>query len=272
MRLYALRTGITSIAMLAAVAVPAYARSSHSEKSTDGGTAAAPAAGGTPSSGGAPGTTSPSATPAPAPVTPTAAPVTARSRSLRYRGPVYEVLADGQTVPYVPSSTTPSYVSTGGSQASVADATPSVPKLVVPGTRARYVSGLAAAPVAAPLAVQQMIWAANQIIGTPYVYGGGHDPTFSGPGYDCSGTVSFALHGASLLSAPLDSSSFESWGAAGIGQWVTIFTNPGHAYVDIAGLRLDTSAADDPRAEQGPRWRPLRLGNHGFLARHPTLL
>ena len=81
--------------------------------------------------------------------------------------------------------------------------------------------------------------------------------------------MSFALHGASLLSTPEDSSEFERWGSHGIGRWVTIFSNPGHAYMTVAGLRLDTSAADDPTNQQGPRWRPLRPGNQGFRIRHP---
>ncbi|MHB8531731.1 MAG: peptidoglycan endopeptidase, partial [Solirubrobacteraceae bacterium] len=87
--------------------------------------------------------------------------------------------------------------------------------------------------------------------------------------YDCSGTVSFALHGASLLKTPEDSSEFEGWGSHGLGRWVTIFSNPEHAYMTVAGLRLDTSAADDPSNQQGPRWRPLRSGNSGYRVRHP---
>ena len=122
--------------------------------------------------------------------------------------------------------------------------------------------------MAAPAAIQQIIWAGNQIIGLPYIFGGGH-ASFISAGYDCSGTVSFALHGASLLSSPEDSSEFEAWGSHGQGRWVTIFANPGHAYMTVAGLRLDTSSADDPSNQQGPRWRPLRPGNGGFTVRHP---
>jgi hypothetical protein len=122
--------------------------------------------------------------------------------------------------------------------------------------------------MSAPAAVQQVIWSANQIIGLPYVYGGGHE-SFISSGYDCSGTVSFALHGASLLSTPEDSSELESFGSRGVGRWITVFANSGHAYVDVAGLRLDTSAADDPSRQQGPRWRPLRTGNSGYTIRHP---
>ena len=140
---------------------------------------------------------------------------------------------------------------------------------IVEGSRAkRLANGRAAAPVNAPDVVQRAIWAANAIVGRPYVYGGGHS-SFVSRGYDCSGTVSFALHGASLLSSPLDSGLFMRWGARGAGQWITVRTNPGHAYVDIAGLRLDTSAAEDPRGGKGPRWRPLRKSNSGYVARHP---
>jgi cell wall-associated NlpC family hydrolase len=129
--------------------------------------------------------------------------------------------------------------------------------------------GLAAAPSLAPLEVKQAIWAANDIIGKPYVYGGGH-ASFKSKGYDCSGTVSYALHGGDLLDSPLDSGSFMSWGKGGRGDWITIFTNEGHAYVVIAGIRLDTSAADDPKGGEGPRWRPLRKSNSGFTVRHPS--
>src|SRR5947209_6613534 len=76
--------------------------------------------------------------------------------------------------------------------------------------------------------------------------------------------------GAGLLASPLDSSSLESWGQAGPGQWVTVYTNPAHAYMTIAGIRLDTSAAGDPHGLPGPRWRPLRSSNAGFHTRHPA--
>ena len=138
----------------------------------------------------------------------------------------------------------------------------------VPGTRAKLLAnGQAAAPAGAPLEVQQAIWAANRIIGMPYVYGGGHQ-RFDDDGYDCSGTVSYALHGASIIDTPMDSGTFMRWGAAGRGDWITVYTNPGHAYVVIAGLRLDTSAAGDPRGGKGPRWRPNLRSTRGFRARH----
>jgi hypothetical protein len=193
-------------------------------------------------------------------------PVTQRSSSVAYSGPVYQKTASGQVIPYQPLTTAGEVASTGGAIVSATVATK--PELLVPGTRARYVNGQAAAPMSAPPAVQAIVWAANQIIGLPYIWGGGH-ASFTAPGYDCSGTVSFALHGASLLATPADSSEFMGWGSHGLGRWVTIFSNPEHAYMTVAGLRLDTSAADDPTNQQGPRWRPLRPANGGFTVRHP---
>jgi hypothetical protein len=113
-----------------------------------------------------------------------------------------------------------------------------------------------------------MIWTANRIIGRPYVYGGGHTASFRSAGYDCSGTVSFALHGARLLESPLDSSSFLRWGQRGAGTWMTVWTNPSHVFLNIAGIRLDTSRADDPGGKRGPRWRPALRDTAGFTARH----
>ena len=142
---------------------------------------------------------------------------------------------------------------------------------VVPGFTAKILKdGRAAAPSMAPAEVQKAIWAANHIIGRPYVYGGGHNARFAGRGYDCSGTVSYALHGARLLRSPLDSGSFMRWGAPGKGSWITVYTNPGHAFAIIAGLRLDTSAAGDPSGAKGPRWRPVLRSTQGFVARHPA--
>ena len=201
---------------------------------------------------------------------PHTAPVTSHSTRLTYKGPVYEKTATGQIVPFVaPQTPAELKAATGGSAVGVIAV--AKPDLLVPGHAARVVEGLAAAPMSAPAAVQQIVWAGNQIIGLPYIFGGGH-ASFSSPGYDCSGTVSFALHGANLLSIPEDSSEFMAFGSRGVGAWVTVFTNPGHAYMTVAGLRLDTSAADDPTDQQGPRWRPLRPANGGFAVRHPTSL
>lgn len=139
----------------------------------------------------------------------------------------------------------------------------------VPGDVAQVVDGIAYAPQDAPPAVQQAIWAGNQIVGLPYRFGGGHRLGFTDTGYDCSGTVSFALHGADLVKTPLDSSDFMRWGLRGRGAWITVYTNPGHAYMTIAGIRLDTSSAGDPSGLKGPRWRPLVRSSRGFRARHP---
>ena len=225
------------------------------------------------SPGGAPAETmptgsAPSATHTAAPVIPLhASPITARSPHMSYKGPVYEKTATGEIVPYQPPQAASQLSSaTGGSPVGVTADTK--PQLLVPGSLARYINGLAAAPMSAPAAVQEIIWTGNQIIGLPYIFGGGHG-SFESPGYDCSGTVSFALHGAALLATPEDSSEFMVWGSHGVGRWVTIFSNPAHAYMDVAGLRLDTSAADDPSNQQGPRWRPLRTENGGYTIRHP---
>lgn len=222
-----------------------------------------------------------STTPTPAPTTAPAihlSPIVSKSRRLTYKGPIYQKTATGEVVPYVPTAPAAQLTTaTGGSPvgsaaANAPEAAPTAgtpqPQLLVPGSIARYVNGYAAAPMNAPANVQQVIWTANQIIGLPYIYGGGH-ASFTSPGYDCSGTVSFALHGGSLLSTPMDSSEFMHWGSHGAGRWIAVFGNAGHAYMDVAGLRLDTSAADDPSNQQGPRWRPLRSENSGYTVRHP---
>jgi hypothetical protein len=200
-------------------------------------------------------------------VPPGATPITAKSESVAYDGPIYERTATGALAPYQPPPP-PGLASGATGGAAVSASAVAKPQLLVPGKLARYVDGLAAAPMSAPAAVQQIVWVANEIIGLPYLFGGGHG-SFSSPGYDCSGTVSFALHGADLLATPEDSSEFMVWGSHGQGRWVTVFSNPEHAYVDVAGLRLDTSAADDPSNQQGPRWRPLRRANRGYRVRHP---
>jgi len=195
------------------------------------------------------------------------APITATTPDIEYSGPVYEKTASGQIVAYVgPASADSITTATGGMP--VAESATGKPQLLVPGSNAEIVEGLAAAPMSAPAAIQEMIWAGNEIVGRPYIYGGGHR-SFKSRGYDCSGTVSYALHGASLIETPMDSSEMMGWGGHGVGRWVTIFANPEHAYMTIAGLRLDTSSANDPSNLQGPRWRPLRPGNAGFVKRHP---
>ena len=132
-------------------------------------------------------------------------------------------------------------------------------------------NGKAAIPRGAPKRVRAIIAAANQIVGKPYKWGGGHRKLVD-RGYDCSGTVSYALikSGTSLLHSPLVSGSFARWGAAGAGRWVTVYANKGHVYMEVAGLRLDTSAVSDPRGGKGPRWRPAIGKRKGFKVRHPA--
>ncbi len=127
-------------------------------------------------------------------------------------------------------------------------------------------NGDAIPPSNAPLAVRAVIEAANQIDNLPYIWGGGHG-SFSSPGYDCSGAVSFALHGGGFLSSPLDSTGLEVWGAPGAGNWITVFANSGHAWAYIAGLRWDTAG----NGSDGPRWSTAMNENTAdFVARHPA--
>ena len=124
--------------------------------------------------------------------------------------------------------------------------------------------GLAVAPSSAPPEVQAIVEAGNVIATKPYKYGGGHS-SWNDTGYDCSGSVSYVLHAAGLLSRALDSSGFMSWGKRGRGTWITVRTNPSHAYLIVAGLRFDTSA----RARTGSRWTERMRSASGYVARHP---
>jgi hypothetical protein len=157
--------------------------------------------------------------------------------------------------------------------------TPPPPEnMSVPGAKAKLLpDGSAAAPAGAPIEVQKAIWAANKIQDKPYKWGGGHGK-IEDTGYDCSGTVSYALIHAGLLDSPLPSGPFMHWGARGRGQWITVFANGGHAYAMIAGLRLDTSSYSaravstrrySKALERGPRWRPTKRPSRGFRKRHP---
>ena len=111
-----------------------------------------------------------------------------------------------------------------------------------------------------------MIAAANKIRTKPYICGGGH-ASFSSTGYDCSGSVSFALHGGKFLESPLPSGPMMTWGEEGEGRWITVYANGGHAYMTVAGYRFDT--AGDEGEETGPRWHEELRDNEGFVARHP---
>jgi peptidoglycan hydrolase-like protein with peptidoglycan-binding domain len=125
-------------------------------------------------------------------------------------------------------------------------------------------SGTAVAPASAPDQVKAIIDAGNAIATKPYKSGGGH-ARWNDTGYDCSGSVSYVLHAAGLLTRALDSTEFMSWGKRGRGTWVTIRTNPSHAYMIVAGLRFDTSA----RSRTGNRWSEQMRSASGYVARHP---
>jgi hypothetical protein len=128
-------------------------------------------------------------------------------------------------------------------------------------------NGMLIPPKSAPARVKQVIAAANKIRSKPYIFGGGHARWWD-RGYDCSGSVSFALHGGHFLESPLPSGPMEKWGLAGIGRWITVYANGGHAYAVIAGFRWDTSG--DGNGETGPRWHADLRDNVGYVARHPA--
>jgi hypothetical protein len=170
------------------------------------------------------------------------------------------------------SNTSPGSGATSPPPANTGGTSPTDPQFQ-PAPKGKIVNGIAIPPIGAPQQVIDAINAANEIVTKPYIYGGGHK-SFNARGYDCSGSVSFALHGADLLNKPLDSSDFMKWGDRGKGQWITVYTNPGHAFVVIAGMRFDTGFRDRISKKRGaapgsgPRWggpRPTR----GYRARHP---
>jgi len=142
----------------------------------------------------------------------------------------------------------------------------SQPAPLTPGEIAKLLpDGTAAAPASAPPAVKTAIAAANEIEDFPYLWGGGHG-SFEASGYDCSGAISYALHGGGLLDSPLDSTGFTTWGEPGAGRWITVYGNAGHAYAVIAGLRWDTSGTGG----SGPGWTTEMRSSTGFIARHPS--
>src|SRR5689334_419349 len=138
---------------------------------------------------------------------------------------------------------------------------------IVEGNRAVLRNGIAYAPSEAPDNIKNAIWAVNSLRQKPYVWGGGHG-SFTDSGYDCSGAVSFALHYAGLLDAPLPSSDLRHYGRRGRGRWITVYSRDGHTFAIIAGLRLDTTDMRDGDAV-GPRWYVEGRDTRGFVARHP---
>jgi len=138
----------------------------------------------------------------------------------------------------------------------------------VAGDHAILRNGIAYAPSHAPDNIKNAIWAVNTLRRKPYVWGGGHG-SFNDTGYDCSGAVSFALHYAGLLEAPLPSGDFRHYGRRGRGRWITIYSRNGHTFAIIAGLRLDTTDLRDG-GDVGPRWYAGGRDTSGFDARHPA--
>ncbi|MBA2521959.1 MAG: hypothetical protein H0V25_01390 [Solirubrobacterales bacterium] len=133
-----------------------------------------------------------------------------------------------------------------------------------PAGKARLLpNGDAVAPANAPAKIKRAIAAANRIDETRYVWGGGHG-SFEAKGYDCSGAVSYMLHGAGMLRTPMDSGTLAGWGQGGKGKWITVYANSGHTYAVVAGLRWDTSGG------AGPRWHRDMASKSGYALRHPN--
>lgn len=151
---------------------------------------------------------------------------------------------------------------------------PPIPTIPVPTTRTvpgkiAYLraDGKAAIPRQAPTRVKRVIAAANEIVGKPYKWGGGHARLID-KGYDCSGTVGYALIRAGLLTTPMTSGDLARWGEADAGRHITIYANRHHVYMELVGLRLDTSPVADTQGT-GPRWRQVIGQRPHFRVRHP---
>ena len=142
---------------------------------------------------------------------------------------------------------------------------PPPPEKVVPGAKGTVTAaGFAVPPESAPEVVKEVIAAGNAIATTPYKWGGGH-ARWDDTGYDCSGSVSYALHGGGLLDSALVSGDFARWGSPGVGRWITIYANGGHVYMVVAGMRFDTSA----RTQTGSRWTMEQRDSGAFSVTHP---
>jgi hypothetical protein len=128
--------------------------------------------------------------------------------------------------------------------------------------------GTAIPPANAPRQIRKAINAGNKIHTRPYIWGGGHR-RFKSRGYDCSGAVSYVLHAAGLLRSPLASGPLMRWGSPGIGSWITVYANAGHAWMTVAGLRFDTSGTGESLNQgSGPRWRFNMRTATGYAARY----
>jgi hypothetical protein len=144
---------------------------------------------------------------------------------------------------------------------------PAETDICTPTAKARLLdNGMLIPPKSAPTRVKAVIAAANKIRTKPYIWGGGHARWWDA-GYDCSGSVSYALHGGKFLESPLPSGPMEDWALEGEGRWITVYANAGHAYAVIAGVRWDTSGDS---SGTGPRWHEDLRDNVGYVARHPA--
>jgi hypothetical protein len=161
----------------------------------------------------------------------------------------------------------PAMAQTGGT--ATPGSTTTTPAPTAPGGTAQIRSdGTAIPPANAPRPVRKAINAGNRIHTRPYIWGGGHQ-RFKSRGYDCSGAVSYVLHAAGLLRSPLASGPLMAWGAPGNGGWITVYANRTHAWMTVAGLRFDTSAAGESLNQgSGPRWRFHARSGTGYAARY----
>jgi cell wall-associated NlpC family hydrolase len=177
----------------------------------------------------------------------------------------------GPAVPGDPSTMPPASAGSNGTaipRHSVADRQKifaNTPAAGQGGSTSILLTGIALPPPDAPQAVKDVVNNANMIVGRPYVWGGGH-ASFYSQGYDCSGSVSFALFGGGLIPRPLASGELEGWGAPGPGKWITVYANAGHTFAEIAGLRWDTVGDEQGT---GPRWHLAPASADGFVVRHP---
>jgi hypothetical protein len=161
----------------------------------------------------------------------------------------------------------PAMAQTGGTTSPGSTTTTTTTTTAPTGTAQLQPDGTAIAPANAPRQVRKAIAAANKIHTRPYIWGGGHR-SFKSRGYDCSGAVSYVLHAAGILSSPMPSGPLMRWGSPGIGSWITVYANAGHAWMTVAGLRFDTSGAGESLNQgSGPRWRVNMRSGTGYTAR-----
>lgn len=136
----------------------------------------------------------------------------------------------------------------------------------VPGGSSVGGNGTIPIPANVPEVVQRVIAGGNAIADFPYIWGGGHDPSFVADGYDCSGSVSYALAAGGLIGAPMVSGELADWGDPGPGRWITIYANAGHTFMDVDGMWFDTAGRSGPYAS---RWLLSTPPLEGYAVRHP---